>query len=121
MPDNLQPTHIEKTTNATKAPYSVKRITFDHSEANPGDKLDVHVPELNENEVLVPGSLSLRFDIDLSGGHVNNFLVQNILRALVSQLVVKFGGTTLDDTGLRHIQDIHQPILARRKARQHGA
>ena len=44
------------------------------------------------------GSLALRFDIDLSGGHANNFLVQNVSRALVSQLVVKFGGTTLDDT-----------------------
>ena len=45
----------------------------------------------------MPGSLALRFDIDLSGGHANNYLVQNVLRALVSQQVVKFGGTTLDD------------------------
>ena len=56
------------------------------------------MPKLNENEVLVPGSLALRFDIDLSGGHANNFLVQNVSRVLVSQLVVKFGGTTLDNT-----------------------
>ena len=41
---------------------------------------------------------SCRFDIDLSGGHANNFLVQNVSRALVSQLVVKFGGTILEDT-----------------------
>ena len=81
-----------------KAPYAVKRITFDRPDANPGDMLQVHVPKLNKNEVLVPGSQALRFDIDLSGGHVNNFLVQNVSRALVSQLVVKFGGTTLDDT-----------------------
>ena len=64
----------------------------------PCKKLDVRVPKLNENEVLVPGSLVLRFDINLSGGHANNFLVQNVSRALVRQLVVKFGGTTLDDT-----------------------
>ena len=94
---NLLPTHNEKAINSMKAPYAVKRITFDHSEANPGDTLDVHVPKLNENEVSVPSSLALRFDIDLSGGHANNFLVQNVSRALVSQLVVKFGGTTLDD------------------------
>ena len=81
-----------------KAPYAVKRITFDRTEANPGDTLQVHVPKLNKNEVFVPGSLALRFDIDLSGGHANNFLVQNVSRALVSQLVVKFGSTTLDDT-----------------------
>ena len=55
------------------------------------------MPKLNKNEVLVPGSLALRFDSDLSGDHANNYLVQNVSRALVSQQVVKFGGTTLDD------------------------
>ena len=56
------------------------------------------MPKLNANEVLVPGSLALRFDIDLSGGHANNFLVQNVTRALVSKMVVKFAGTILQDT-----------------------
>ena len=98
VPDNLRSTHSEKTINAMKAPRSVKRITFNPSEANPGDTLYVHVPKLNENEVLVPGSLALRFDIDLSGGHANNFLVQNVSRALVSQMKLTFGGTTLEDT-----------------------
>ena len=39
--DNLHPTHKEKTTYAMKAPYAVKRITFDRSEANPGETLRV--------------------------------------------------------------------------------
>jgi len=56
------------------------------------------VPKLNEDEVIVPGSLGLRFDIDLSGGHANNYLVQNVSRALVSKMVVKFAGTDLQDT-----------------------
>ena len=46
----------------------------------------------------MPGSLALRFDIDLSGGHANNFLVQNVSRALLSKMVVKFGSETLEDT-----------------------
>ena len=98
VPDNLRSTHSEKTKNAMKAPRSVKRITFNPPEANPGEKLYVHVPKLNKNEVLVPGSLALRFDIDLSGGHANNFVVQNVSRALVSQMTVKFGGTILEET-----------------------
>ena len=65
VPENLLPTHSVKTLNAMKAPRSVKRITFNPSEANPGETLYVHVPKLNKNEVLVPGSLALRFDIDL--------------------------------------------------------
>ena len=83
---------------AIKAPRAVKRITFDKSEASPGETLYVHLPKLNQNEVLVPGSLELLFDIDLSGGHANNFLVQNMSRALVSKMVVKFADTILQDT-----------------------
>ena len=91
VPDNLRPTHNEKTLNAMKAPRSVKGITFNPSEGNPGETLPVRVPKLNENEVLVPGSLALRFDIDLSGRHANNFLVQNVSRALVSKIVLNLG------------------------------
>ena len=98
VPDNLRSTHSEKTKNAMKAPRSVKRITFNPSEANKAETLYVDVPKLNKNEVLVPGSLALRFDIDISGGHANNFLVQNVSRALVSKTTVKFGGTTLEET-----------------------
>ena len=97
MPYDLKPSNNEKIMISMKAPYAVKRITFNSSEANPGERLEVRVPKLNKNEVLVPGSLALRFDIDLSSGHANNYLVQNVSRALVSQQVVKFGGTTLDD------------------------
>ena len=96
--ESLLPTHKSKTLFAIMAPRAVKRITFDKTEANPGDTLYVHVPKLNKNEVLVPGSLALRFDIDLSGGHANNFLVQNVSRALVKKMVVKFAGTILQDT-----------------------
>ena len=96
--ESLLPTHKSKTLNAIKAPRAVKRKTFDKSEANPGETLYIHVPKLNQNEVLVPGKLALRFDIDLSGGHVNNFLVQNVSRALVKKMVVRFGGALLQDT-----------------------
>ena len=84
--DNLHPTHKEKILGGMKAERVVKRITFNvPSEANPEETLYVAVPRLNENEVIVPGSLALRFNIDLSGGHADNFLVQNVTRALVDK------------------------------------
>ena len=98
VPDNLRSTHREKTRNAMKAPRFVKRITFNPSEANPGETLYVNVPKLNKSEVLLPGSLVLRFDIDLPEGHANNFLVQKVSRALVDKLVVMFGGAVVDET-----------------------
>jgi len=98
LPDDLRPTYTEKTLWAMKAPRAVKRITLDRGEASTGEMLNVLVPKLHKNEVLVPGSLALRFDIDSSGGHDNNFLVQNVTRALDDKLIVKFTGTILQDT-----------------------
>ena len=94
-----------------KAIRTVKRITFNPSEANPGETLNVSVPKLNENEVLVPNTLALVFDIDLTGGRANNFLDQNVLRALVDTLVVKFAGTTLQDTVGYDIYKIFQDLF----------
>ena len=109
--DNLLPTHTEKELRAFKAIRTVKRITFNPSSANPGETLYVHLPKLNENEVFVPNSLALVFDIDLSGGHANNFLVQNVSRALVDKLVVKFEGTILEETVGYDIYEIFQYLF----------
>jgi len=98
VPENLRATYSKKTLRAMQAERAVKRITFSRTEAKPSDTLYVSVPKLNVNEVLVSGSLSLIFNIDLSGGHANNFLVQNVMRALVDRLHVRFGGSTLQDT-----------------------
>ena len=76
----------------------MNRITFERTEANPGETLNVSVPKLNKTEVIVPGSLALRFNIDLAGGHANNFLVHNVSRALVDKLVVTYEGNILQDT-----------------------
>jgi len=97
VPENLRPTYSEKTLRAMKSVRVVKRVIFGRTEASPGETLYFYAPRLNENEVLVPESLALRFDIDLSGGHANNFLIQSGSRALaiVDKLVVKFEGTIL--------------------------
>ena len=115
--DSLYPTYTSKTFLAIKSPRAVKRITFDKSEAKPGDTLYVRVPKLNKDEVLVPGSLALRFDIDLSGGHANNFLVQNVSRALVSKLVVKFAGTILQDTDGYDLFKIYEDLFLSQEQR----
>ena len=63
--ENLRPTYSDKAVSAMKAECAVKRITFSKTEANPGDTLNVTVPKLSENDVVVPGSLALLFNIDL--------------------------------------------------------
>jgi len=116
-PVSLLPAHTSKTSHAIKAPRAVKRITFDRSEASPGETLYVHVPKLNQDEVLVPGSLCLRFDIDLTGGEANNYLVQNVSRALVSKMVVKFAGTILQDTDGYDLFKIYEDLFLSQEQR----
>ena len=95
---HLLPTHSEAIFDSMQAERTVTRIAFNPSTANPGDILYVAVPKLAKDVVMVPGSLALVFDIDLTGGHANNYLVQNVSRALVSRLTVSFGGTPVQDT-----------------------
>ena len=92
------PSHSVKSLGAMKAERTIKRITFECTKAIPGHTLYVSVPKLSEDKVIVPGSLALLFNIDLTGGHVNNYLVQNVSRALVNRFVVKFAGTKVQDT-----------------------
>ena len=115
--ENLRPTRSEKTLGALRAERAVKRITFERTEANPQETLYVSVPKLNENEVIVPGSLALRFNIDLSGGHANNFLVDNVGRALVDKLVVKYSGTILQDTVGYDIYKIFEDLFLSQEER----
>ena len=65
VPSSLLPSHSEKVLGAMKAERTVKRITFNPSEANPGETLYVSVPKLAENKVIVAGSLALVFNINL--------------------------------------------------------
>ena len=111
MQANLLPSHSVKTLGAMKAERTVKRITFNPTEANPGNNLYVSVPKLNEEEVIVPGTLALLFNIDLTGGHANNYLVQNVSRALIDRFVVKYAGTTVQDTNGYDIYEIFKDLF----------
>ena len=77
----------------------------------------IRVPKLSEHEVIVPGSLFLVFEIDVTG-HANNFLVQNVSRALVDKLRVKFGGTVLQDTLGYDIYKIFEDLFLTVEARK---
>ena len=84
---------------ALKAERTLHRVTFNPSSANPGETLYVHLPKLSENNLYVPGSIGLTFNLNLaSGGQANNTLINNISRNLVTRLKVIYGGEILQDT-----------------------
>ncbi|PFX21218.1 hypothetical protein AWC38_SpisGene14301 [Stylophora pistillata] len=80
-----------------KADRVIHRVIFNPNSASPGEVLKVPVPKLDNEVVLVPGSLALVFHLSLTG-HANNFLVNNVARALVDRLTLKFAGEIVQDT-----------------------
>ena len=117
---SLLPSHSGKVIGAMKAERTVKLITFNPTSANPGETLYVSVPKLAENEVIVPGSLALVFNINLkvTGAHANNYLVQNVSRAMVDKLTVKFAATIVQDTASYGIYKTFEDLFLSRDERE---
>ena len=63
------------------------------------------------------GSLALRFYIELKGGQINNFLVNNVAMALVDQLTVKYAGTVLQDTVGYDMYKIYEDLFLSQEER----
>ena len=95
--EKIDPNRMSKQPFGLKAESTLQRITFTPSSANPGETLYVNIPKLSGNNVFVPGSVYLSFNLVVAG-HVNNTLVNNIGRNLVSNFKVVLGGETLQDT-----------------------
>ena len=95
--DKIDPNRTPKQPFGLKAETTLHRTTFTPSSANPGETLYINIPKLSGNNVIVPNSVKLAFNIDVAG-HANNTLVNNLGRNLVSNFKVIFGGETLQDT-----------------------
>ena len=76
----INPNFEEKISNALKADRTVHRVTFNPNKVSPGETLYIPVPKLNDEVVLVPGSLAVIFDLTVSG-QANNFLVNNVSKS----------------------------------------
>ena len=72
--------------------------TNNHSTTGPDELLTVHFPDLKENQVIIPRTMKLTFNIFLSGTDVNTTLVQNLGRNIVRKLIVKLEGNEIIST-----------------------
>ena len=73
---NILPSHSVKALGAMKAERTVKRITFNPTEANPGNRLYVSVPKLNEDSSMIKGVLG---QPNFSPPNKRNTIIQNFL------------------------------------------
>ena len=52
-------------------------------------------PDLKENQVIIPGTMKLTFNITLAGTDVNRTLVKNLGRNIIRKLIVKLEGNEI--------------------------
>ena len=69
--------------------------TNNPSTIGPGELLTVIFPDLKENQVIIPGTTKLTFNISLVGTDVNRTLVGNLGRNIIRKLVVKLEGNEI--------------------------
>ena len=69
--------------------------TNNPSAIGPGELLTVRFPDLKENQVIIPGTTKLTFNITLVGTDVNRTLVGNLGRNIIRKLIVKLEGNEI--------------------------
>ena len=69
--------------------------TNNPSTIGPGELLTVRFPDLKENQVIIPKTTKLTFNIVLAGTDVNRTLVKNLGRNIIRKLVVKLEGNEI--------------------------
>ena len=69
--------------------------TNNPSTIGPGELLTVRFPNLKENQVIIPSTTKLTFNITLAGTDVNRTLVENLGRNIIRKLVVKLEGNEI--------------------------
>ena len=82
--ERIDPNRMPKEPFGLKAETTLHRTTFTPSSANPGETLYVNIPKLSGNNVIVPNSVRLAFDLVIVDGEANDTVVNNIGRNLVS-------------------------------------
>ena len=69
--------------------------TNNPSTIGPGELLPIRFPHLKENQVIIPGTTKLTFNITLAGTDANRTLVKNLGRNIIRKLIVKLEGNEI--------------------------
>ena len=94
--------------------------TNNPSTIGPGELLTVRFPDLKENQVIIPSTTKLTFNITLVGTDVNSTLVGNLGRNIIRKLVVKLESNeiiSIDDYDVLYSHyDCWKTVTERRNA-----
>ena len=89
----LNPEHSLRTPKGIKGTRQKVIVTHNPSEIDQAQELLVRFPNLGSNDIIIPGTANLSFNIELTSVvDANRTLVSNIGRAIIKRLAVKFEG-----------------------------
>ena len=96
----LNPEHALKTPKVIKGTRQKVIVTHNPSEIDQNQELLVRLPNLGSDEVIIPGTANLSFNIELTSTvDANRTLASIIGRAIVKKLAVKFEGNEIMSVG----------------------
>ena len=85
-----------------RTPRGIKRtrqnviVTHNPSEIDQAQALLVRFPNLGSDDIIIPGTANLSFNIELTSAvDMNRTLLSNIGRAIIKKLAVKFEGNEI--------------------------
>ena len=93
--DRLNPQRSYRKGFALKGLHQYIIKTNNPSTIGPDELLTVRFPNLKENQVIIPSTTKLNFNISLAGKDVNRTLVGNLGRNIIRKLVVKLEGNEI--------------------------
>ena len=92
----LNPERSLRTTKGIKGTRQKVIVTHNPSEIDQAQELLVRFPNLGSDDVIIPGTASISFNIELTSTiDTNRTLVSNIGRAIIKKLAVKFEGNEI--------------------------
>ena len=96
--DKLNPLRSYRKGFALKGLHQHIIKTNNPSTIGPDELLTVRFPDLKENQLIVPSTTKLTFNISLVGTDVNRTLVGNLGKNIIRKLVVKLEGNEIIST-----------------------
>ena len=93
--DKLNPQRSYRKGFALKGLHQHIIKTNNPSTIEPGELLTIRFPDLKENQVIIPSTTKLTFNISLAGTDVNRTLVGNLGRNIIRKLIVKLEGNEI--------------------------
>ena len=93
--DKLNPQQAYRKGFALKGLHQHIIKTNNPSAIGPDELLTVQFPDLKENQVIIPSTMKLTFNISLVGTDANRTLVNNLGRNIIRKLIVKLEGNKI--------------------------